>query len=59
MINTSNLLYSLEENITSLDFNPTGEYVATIDGHGVFLITDVTTANYTFHKEIGYIGNSD
>ena len=52
MINPSNLLYSLEDMITGLDFNPTGEYVATIDEEGVCLISDVTTANYTFHKEV-------
>ena len=45
--------------ITGLDFNPTGEYVATIDMYGVCLVTDVTTANYRFHKEIGTSGNSD
>ena len=38
--------------ISGLDFNPTGEYVATIDEGGVCLISDVTTANYTFHKEM-------
>ena len=39
--------------ITGLDFNPTGEYVASIDKEGVCLISDVATANYTFHKELG------
>ena len=38
---------------TGLDINPTGEYVATIDSNGVCLVSDVTTANYTFHKEVG------
>ena len=33
--------------------------MATIDEEGVCLISDVTTVNYTFHKEIGYEGNSD
>ena len=39
--------------ITGLDFNPTGEYVATIDWEGVCLISDVTTVNDTFHKDFG------
>ena len=30
IIDTSNLLYSLASMITGLDFNPTGEYVATM-----------------------------
>ena len=42
--------------ISGLDFNPTGEYVATIDDKGVCLISDVTTANYTFHQEVGRLG---
>ena len=57
MIDTSNLLYSLEEIIIALDFNPTGEYVATIDSNGVCLVSDVTTANYRFHVELGKHGN--
>ena len=48
-IDTSNLLYSLEEYITALDFNPTGEYVATIDKKGVCLISDVDKNDYSFH----------
>ena len=44
--------------ISGLDFNPTGEYVATIDEGGVCLISDVTTANYGFHEKIGIYGNS-
>ena len=61
MIESSNLLYSLEEIITALDFNPTGECVATIDKEGVCLISDVTTANYIFHKEVReqYPGKND
>ena len=47
----SNLLYSLESVISRLDFNPTGEYVATIDEEDVCLISDVTTVNHTFHKD--------
>ena len=40
--------------IRSLDFNPTGEYVATIDGNGVCLVSDVTTINCRPHKRLGY-----
>ena len=36
-----------------LDFNPTGEYVATIDWKGVCLISDVTTSNCRFHEKVG------
>ena len=42
--------------ISGLDFNPTGEYVATIDGFDMCLISDVTTANYTFHQQMGQFG---
>ena len=59
MIDTSNLLYSLANAISGLDFNPTGEYVATIDEEGVCLISDVTTNNYIFHKEVGGLGKID
>ena len=60
VIDTSNLLYSLEDVITGLDFNPTGEYVATIDERCVCLISEVNTVNYKFHKRIGeHIGKFD
>ena len=58
MIETSKLLYSLEDIITGLDFNPTGEYVATIDMAGVCLISDVTAANYRLHVDLRKAGNS-
>ena len=48
---TSNLLYSLEEIITGLDFNATGEYVATIGVDGVCLISDVNKNDYSFDME--------
>ena len=55
-----NLFYSLEDVISSLDFNPTGEYVATIGREGVCLISDVTTDSSTFLKDIGdYRGKFD
>ena len=45
--------------ITGLDFNPTGEYVATIDLRGVCLISDVTTVDYKFHKKLEGLGKFD
>ena len=39
----------LENYMTSLDFNPTGETVATIDLCGVCLLSDVATDSYRFH----------
>ena len=50
-------IYSLEKVITGLDLNPTGEYVVIIDWKGVCLISDVSTNNYTFHKEVRSEGN--
>lgn len=46
--------------IAGLDFNPSGERVATIDCYGVCLLSDVDTNNYGFHLGIGSRGgNSD
>ena len=39
----------LDNFIAGLDFNPTGETVATIDKYGVCLISDVNTDSYHFH----------
>mgnify|MGYP000984595776 CR=1 FL=1 len=58
MIDTSNLLYSLADVISKIDFNPTGEYVTTINSNGACLVSDVTTVNYRFHVELGETGNS-
>ena len=60
VIDTSNLLYSLEEIITGLDFNPTGEYVATIDSQGVCVVSDVNTNDYSFHLKFpsGFFGGN-
>ena len=41
--------------ITGLDFNPTGEYVATIDWEGVCLISDMTTVKNRFCEKIGHL----
>ena len=58
MIDTSSLLYSLGEIITGIDFNPTEEYVATIDEKDVCLISDVSKNDYSFHMQFpsGYYG---
>ena len=45
-----------ESVITGLDFNPTGEYMATIDEEGACLISNVTTNNYKFHQGVGRTG---
>lgn len=39
--------------IAGLDFDPTGESVATIDCYGMCLISDVNTDNYGFHCNVG------
>ena len=56
MIDISNLLYSLASMISGLDFNPTGEYVATMDRMYGCLVSDVTTVNYEFHQGLGRNG---
>ena len=38
--------------IVGLDFNPTGETVATIDNYGVCLISDVNTDSCRFHMNM-------
>ncbi len=43
----------LENYITSFDFNPAGESIATIDAYGDCLISDVNTNNYVFHLQVG------
>ena len=42
----------LENFIAGLDFNPTGEAVATIDMYGVCLMSDINTDSYRFHLNI-------
>ena len=39
----------LDNCISGIDFNPSGELVATIDCSGVCLIPDMNTSNYRFH----------
>ena len=43
----------LGSHITSLDFSPNGETVATIDPNGRLVISDINTNSYRFHKEMG------
>ena len=44
-----NVFSSLDNFITSLDFNPQGEKHVTMDRGGICLISDVNTNNYNFH----------
>ena len=39
--------------VTSLDFNPTGERVATLDFSGVCLISDIDNNIKRFHLNMG------
>ena len=39
--------------ISSIDFDPSGIFVATIDAFGVCLISDISTNSYVGHKNIG------
>lgn len=41
--------------ISSLNFNPTGEYIATIDCDGLCVISDVSTDEYRFQVHGGSI----
>lgn len=45
------LLYQ-DNHITSFDFNPSGELVATIDFYGQLLVADVNTDSYIYHLDI-------
>ena len=42
----------LGNTITSLDLNPSGETVATLDCYGRCVLSDVNTHNYSFHLDI-------
>ena len=41
--------FYIENVITSLDFNPKEELVATIDRYGTCRISEMNTENYSFH----------
>lgn len=47
--------------ISGLDFDSSGEVIATIDRHGVCLLSDVNTSSYKFHlnMQMSNIGNSE
>ena len=49
----------LDNQITSLDFNPSGEIVATLDRFGNFLLSDLDTLNYNFHLDLGNMETLD
>lgn len=42
----------IENHITTLDFDPNGEVIATIDSFGVCLLSDITTNEYKFHLKV-------
>ena len=44
--------------ITGIDFNPTGEYVATIDESGICLISSVDTNSYICHEGNMFLTNT-
>lgn len=39
--------------ITDIDFNPNGEFAASIDRNGVYLLSDIDTHSYKTHLFIG------
>ena len=43
----------LDNAITGLDFNPSGTLTASIDHHGVCLVSDINTNDYSFHFKMG------
>lgn len=47
-----------DNTISSLDFNSSGEIVATIDRNGACLVSDVNTDSCCFHMEMGENGIS-
>ena len=50
-------LFSHQDNyITSFDFNPSGETVATFDRQGVCVVSDVSTGNCNYQVDMGGFG---
>ena len=47
------ILFFLDDVVTSLDFDPNGERVATIDPSGACLISDIDTNSNSFHLDLG------
>lgn len=53
------MLFNLIDAVTSLDFDPEGKLMASIDREGVLLISSVDTNIYKTHlKAAGQKGNS-
>lgn len=50
---STNWILILENTIVSLDFDPSGSVVATMDNYGVCLISDLATSDYIFHVTPG------
>ena len=46
------LFSSLESIFSGLDFNPTGEFVATMCEDSICLISEVNTGDYRFHQKL-------
>lgn len=44
--------YFTDNNVAGLDINPCGETLATIDRHGICLISDANTNGYKFHLSL-------
>lgn len=42
-----------------MDFDPSGESIATIDSHGMCLISDVTTNHCNFNLKIGFLSKGE
>ena len=51
-------IYTIDDRISGLDFDPLGASVASIDEGGVCLISDLDTDEYRYHIEFGGWGNN-
>lgn len=52
--------YLVDNNwIAGMDFDPSGESIATIDSHGMCLISDVTTNHCNFNLKIGFLSKGE
>lgn len=45
------------DSITSLDFNPEGDLIATVDWDGVLLLSEINTNKFLFHLKLGKRGS--
>lgn len=48
--------FKLDNCISSFDFDPQGDSIATIDRYSICLISNVNTHNYGFHLKLGDYG---